>query len=368
MYNRNPGKKFSQFFGGSGGSGQVLFKGEIIQPSDFPTITEVQTGWEYIINNPLGVTDNDPTKTNTGLTFPDQVFIIWTGSTWTIEGGESVVSDNGTDIIPVNPRGYNVPSGQTFKINDIDIAHNSGTPTINLGGFQSGVPYTNQENNEMWQTLLSPYQNPAFTSFALTGFSVLEVGQKITGTQNFTWSISNLGNAQANSINITDITNAVSITSGHSLTPPASYDFTLYPGGGLEIDTQAVVTFQIQGTNTHSAAFIRNVNIAWDWRVHSGANVNATLTNAQILALANSSLTTAFPPQVTFTGGTTYFWYWIPASFIQPTVFKNHATGFAIGMNSPVTQTVTNSYGIDTSYKGYRSAEQLDNAITVDIS
>jgi len=115
------GKKMSQFFGGAGGSGSVIFKGEIVIPSDFPTLLEVQTGWEYIINNPAGVTDNDSTKTNTGLSFPDQVFIIWTGSTWAIEGGESLIADNGTDLIPVSTRGFNILSGQGYKVNGVDV-------------------------------------------------------------------------------------------------------------------------------------------------------------------------------------------------------------------------------------------------------
>jgi hypothetical protein len=96
-------------------------------------------------------------------------------------------------------------------------------------------------------------------------------------------------------------------------------------------------------------------------------NVNATLTNAQILALATSSLTTVFPPQVNFAGGG-YFWYWIPTTFVQPTTFKDHATGFSIDMQAAITQSITNVNGIAQNYYGYRSTFSLTDGTTIDIS
>jgi hypothetical protein len=187
------------------------------------------------------------------------------------------------------------------------------------------------------------------------------------GSQTFTWAISTVGNVQANSINITDVTNSLSLVTGHSVTSPATYNFNDYAGGGLEYDSASLNTFRITGTNTNSVQFNATYLVHWDWRVHSGMNVNATLTNAQVLALATSSLTTVFPPQVVFAGGG-YFWYWIPTTFVQPTTFKDHATGFSLDMQSAVTQSITNVNGVVQNYYGYRSTFSLIDGTTIDIS
>lgn len=114
-------KKMSQFFGGGSNDGSIIFKGAIAVPSDFPTTAEVRLGWEYIINNALGVTDNDPSKTNTGLTFNDETFIIWTGSTWAPEGAGQVVVDDGQNVTPVSLRNFKVDSSKSFFIGNTDI-------------------------------------------------------------------------------------------------------------------------------------------------------------------------------------------------------------------------------------------------------
>jgi hypothetical protein len=58
----------------------LLFKGSIAVAADFPTSATVKTGWFYMIT--ANVTDNDPAKTNTGLSFLAGDEIAWTGSTW----------------------------------------------------------------------------------------------------------------------------------------------------------------------------------------------------------------------------------------------------------------------------------------------
>jgi hypothetical protein len=276
----------------------------------------------------------------------------------------AATTSGGTDLIAIVQSGVNKSSTPNILGTNYSDA---GLTTLTVGGLVVGTNITNQNIAAIIKQIIAPYINPAFTSFAITGVSIVEVGTKITGTQTFTWAISTIGNVQANSINITDTTNALTLVTGHSATSPATYNFNGYAGGGLEHDVAASNTWQIQGTNTNSISFTKNFTANWDWRVHSGMNVNATLTNAQILALATSSLTTVFPPQVVFAGGG-YFWYWIPSSFTQPTIFKDHATGFAIGMETAVTQSVTNVNGVATNYKGYRSTNLLISALTVDIS
>ena len=59
----------------------LVFKGSISVAGDFPTLAQVESGWFYTVL--AGVTDNDVTKTNTGVHF----FIgkiVWNGSGWDV--------------------------------------------------------------------------------------------------------------------------------------------------------------------------------------------------------------------------------------------------------------------------------------------
>jgi hypothetical protein len=108
--------------------------------------------------------------------------------------------------------------------------------------------------------------------------------------------------------------------------------------------------------------------LEWGWKYYAGADVNSTLTNSQVLALISSALSDVFPPQISFAGGTKYFWYWIPASFTQPSDFIDASTLIPIDMEAAIIQTVTNANAIATSYKGYRSTYLLVDPVMINIS
>lgn len=72
----------------------LLFKGAINANSDFPTSAEVQNGWTYRIQT--DVTDNDPTKTNTGDSFLAGDEIAWNGTGWTSLGPSTFAASNVT--------------------------------------------------------------------------------------------------------------------------------------------------------------------------------------------------------------------------------------------------------------------------------
>lgn len=55
-------------------------QGSIALPADFPEPSAVSVGHRYSVT--ATVTDNDPTKTNTLLSFEDGDVIYWNGDTW----------------------------------------------------------------------------------------------------------------------------------------------------------------------------------------------------------------------------------------------------------------------------------------------
>jgi hypothetical protein len=72
-------------------AGALVPQGAIAAADDFPTSDEVQTGWWYTCS--ANVTDNDVTKTNTGLSFRMYDELAWNGSTWVNYGKTRYASD-----------------------------------------------------------------------------------------------------------------------------------------------------------------------------------------------------------------------------------------------------------------------------------
>lgn len=67
-------------------------QGEIDVAADFPELGTVQPGWLYVITS--NVTDNDPTKTNTGQSFLAGVSIVWAADgSWLDLGSNYVTQD-----------------------------------------------------------------------------------------------------------------------------------------------------------------------------------------------------------------------------------------------------------------------------------
>lgn len=101
------------------------YKGVIAISADFPTLPEVKIGWTYHINTVLpgsDVTDNDPTKTNTGQTFNDEDEIFWNGLNWTLIGADPIWNDDGTDVSTVGiGRNIDLDTGG-LKDNDVTVA------------------------------------------------------------------------------------------------------------------------------------------------------------------------------------------------------------------------------------------------------
>jgi len=277
---------------------------------------------------------------------------------------DPAATSGASDFIPIVQGGVNLRTNP----NILGVNYSAtGVTTVTVGGLTAGSNITNQNVASILQQITSPYINPAFTSFALSGISTQEVGEKISGVQSFTWAISTVDNVQANSINITDVTNVLSLVTGHSVTSPASYDFNEYPDSGLVYETPASNVWKIQGTNTESVTFSRNLTVNWEWRRHWGISANTSLTSAQILALTSSDLSTVGTGTFTF-AATNYKYFCIPSSFTQPTSFIDSATGFAVDMQPAVTVSVTNIYGVVTNYSVYRSTYPLTSTLTMVVS
>jgi len=106
------------------GGGNRTFKFKVINvPSDFPTLIEANAGvWDiYVIG--AAVTDNDPSKTNTGDSFIAQQELVWDKSTLKYYplGNSALWVDFLSYLSPSAARDIDIQTSKTYKINGENI-------------------------------------------------------------------------------------------------------------------------------------------------------------------------------------------------------------------------------------------------------
>lgn len=294
-------------------------------------------------------------------------------------GGPGVQGPQGTPgVIGVDgqpgPQGYQGNMG--FQGSGGQDLYNNSTPTsVTLGGISSGSTFVNRTMQQMWDSLLYPYQAPAFTAFSISGQSTtVEVGTTISGTKTFTWSTSNSSNVQANSITIRDVTNATNLATG--LANDGSEALSV---GTVQKTSATSHQWSITGTNTQSGNFSASFTVSWVWRLYYGTSTNTTLTEPQIEALANSLLTSTAARTYSYPGGG-YKYLAFPTTFTAPSSFKDASNNLNVAMAdssdaasysntanglSFAIVSVTNSLGQTVNYRVYRTKNILGGSINI---
>jgi len=230
-----------------------------------------------------------------------------------------------------------------------------------VGGYDPGSTFANQDNQQMWDGLLYPFQAPAFTAFALNAVTTpREVGNNlVAGNRPYSWSTSNPANINPNSIRIRDITNAVTLATGladdgaETLATPAMIHNT---SGGHQ--------FRIDATNIQAGNFSRNYNIVWNYRRFYGESLTTPLVEADIESLRVSELSGSFAGTYNFLGGG-YKYICHEATMGTLTVFKDQSTNLDVPFEIPYLVSVTNSFGVTRNYRVYRSTNILGGAINI---
>jgi hypothetical protein len=136
--------------------------------------------------------------------------------------------------------------------------------------------------------------------------------------------------------------------------------------------------WRITGTNTNASNFTADFTVNWYWRLYYGTSANTTLTEPQIEALVNSFLDNDFAGSFSFAGGN-YKYFCYPDSYGSINTIKDSATLLNIAMASTVDDaffsnsangiyyglvSVTNTNGVSTNYRVYRSKNILGGSIT----
>jgi hypothetical protein len=210
------------------------------------------------------------------------------------------------------------------------------------------------------QSSVSALVNPvSISTFTISPTGPLEVGDTLTQVQ-FNWNISNF--AGAKSAKIRD-------TSSNSDVYTVSQASGNYAKTGLNIKknspgTQSYQLRCIDGNDKEVNSSTRTIN--WYYPVFYGSSSKASgLTENEIKAMtkelkANASGTYSFGAV-----NNSYKWLYVPESF-NPTSFKSG--GFDVPMQSSVTISITNEFGVSINLKGYRVTVQTSGSLDLIVS
>lgn len=343
---------------------------QTILPSDNPNEgrRKINENFECIAND-FSFTITAATSAHTVVNAGTNI-VVTSGVSVDLRTNYTVSLDN--DIV-IGSLSSNTVSADTYYIGSTPLtALTSGTTYTNLtpttatvGGIEAGSTFNNVTMQYLWDTLLYPFQAPTFSAFDIDGQSTtLEVGNSISsGSTLFTWTTTNSSNVSANTLTISDVTNAVTLGSGLA---DDSSESLILPSDVTKTSATSNV-WRITGTDTESSSFQRNFTVNWRWRVHYGTSSATTASASVITGLTSSSLSTGYAGTWSFGAGN-YKYFSYPSSFGTATTFKDSSTNLDVPMESVYVVSVTNAYGITTNYNVHRTTNILGSSINIIIS
>jgi hypothetical protein len=270
---------------------------------------------------------------------------------------------------------------------------NLNPATATVGGVVAGTTFSAATWQSIFDTMFYPTLTPNFTSFVMratpstgsTQATTLEVGNSVSGgTRVFTWGTSNPSFIKPGTIKIYNVTGGNTIIS----TPSSGItnDGNEVIGGlaNVQKTTPTSHIWRIYGTRTNNSTFNLSFQVNWYWRRMYGVSSATTITtSAGVNAFSGTgSLTTTIAGTYSFVGPG-YKYFFVPTSFGAPSLFRDQSTQLAVAMadvtDNPFfsgvsgsyyygTTSVTNSFGITTNYRVYRTRNFLNGNITITVS
>ena len=263
-----------------------------------------------------------------------------------------------------------------IELSGATVIYNNAAPTpTTIGGIPAGSSFTGKTMQQMWDSLLYPYQYPAFTSFSRTNISSqYELGEQISiGAQTFSWANSNDSNVNLGSLFIQQLSPAT-VTLASNLNPdvpgPSSTGLTLTTTTSSST-LASLNLYQITGVNTQAGSFSTTISRTWYPRWYYGRDTNTSLTAAQITGLTTALTSGVVNSYVTIPSdpsNTTYIYLVIPNTLSQPTDLRDSVAG-CFGNNIPYSTlgavTFNNAFGVSQTYNVYRTINIVGGALNV---
>lgn len=247
---------------------------------------------------------------------------------------------------------------------------NAAPTTATIGGIPAGTVFTDQTLADLMDALLYPYLVPAFTAFSCDCGNVVEVGTDIAGARVFAFTWTNPTNVTAppapGGFYLRDVTLGADLEVAQPLASPINH--VLGAPSTTVYHADDINAYRIQGTNTLGAVFNNIFTVHWHWRYFAGNDANVVLVEAQIEALATTSLSDTGFRTYAFPAAATYKYVCYPAVWPAATTFTDAGTMLNVPFNTLANVNVTNALGDLTAYRVYRSTNIIGGAINIIVS
>ena len=228
-----------------------------------------------------------------------------------------------------------------------------------IGGITKGRTFDKVPLVEVTRDLLYPYQDPSIASFSTTKTS-LTIGETLTSPITVSWNITNTQNVKQGSIDLKLDNKKINTDSlGFSAT---NKTFVITPITLNSIGSKQLV---LSLRNTNGKEITKTVTITWYNTIIYGTidKIEITSDDVQLLTKLNANSIGrryAFPANG-------YKWFLIPNSWTA-TNFVDSDTQFEVPMREENTLNITNPFGVEQTYRVYRSVNRLGGAINMNIN
>ena len=231
-----------------------------------------------------------------------------------IDADDTVVGSPSTPVIG-NPSYTKLETDALLKI---DTGAESSITTVAFGSIPAGTNIQSRSFNSILIDAMIVYQNPSFTFFSLNQSQLIEVGVALSGSRNFTWSTSNNGNVQTNSVLIRDVTANTILGSG--LANDGAETLSI---GTIANTIPITQNWRVEAINTNAVGFASGnytVNSIYPYffgKTSSVPTVNQALIDSgtKVVALSNGNIT------VNFNATSEYLWFAIPETSASKTAW-----------------------------------------------
>lgn len=261
--------------------------------------------------------------------------------------------------------------------------------TATVGGIPSGTAGSTLVGNSAIQVLekiMYPYVAPAFSGFSVSGLSnPFEIGQSFPASATATWTA---GNPTANWINGTGYidftnTNGTTTTQAGPFNPTSNSQVVTFPA--VTPPTSPVsgntITITLKGSHNASNPTATQTSISRTWRSRmffgKSSNDNLTSTTFDIATgtgsgnfLDTSSSSGPSNYSANVGAGAGYFYLFIHDAYTLSTAapffgLKYGGNALAQDEDGIATVSITNAYGVTSTYKRYKSQNIINDAITI---
>jgi hypothetical protein len=268
-------------------------------------------------------------------------------------------------------------------------------PIINdVGGIEKSYSFDDVSFQEMFNDLLYPEQLAKLTSLSISNRTLftssvpttyfIDLGRPALGTMTFSWDYINESNFFTNSVEIVDVTNVTTPTANWPAGKSANTSFLLSSKSGTFSFTGNVLStvpdkriFYLRADRKNKTRIPKIAEIQWTNRVYYGSTTSTSVNVFGLTSMSNLLATHSVGTyQISGTQGYKYLAFPDTSAYTftnithynLPIPLATQSYTLVDSGNNYMTMSVTNSYNVNSVYRIYRTLNQINGTLSVNIT